>query len=264
VIRVFLWGCALTLPAVLLEKLTNAQISWPTLWQSFAASFFLIAPIEESFKLLAVWLGIYRRRDFREPVDGLVYSITAALGFATVENVVYMAIFGPSVIWLRAALATPAHVMFSVMWGYSMGLARFRRNRELLTILKGLTISVLLHGTYNSLVAVSPVTGFMTLIPLMIFMGWLMFRRMRDFRLNQPFPPLGKGPLIWCPMCGAYTIEGDGCCPRCGTRVPPVETDVPRFCGKCRARLDPGRDTCYRCGQTVATTIDCPPAACSV
>ncbi len=260
VLRVFLWGCAVTVPAGLLEHLTHARVEQQSLEQSIAVSFLLIAPLEEAFKLLAVWLGIYRRRDFREPIDGLVYSTTAALGFASVENAVYVGIFGPGVFLLRAVFATPAHVMFSAMWGYSMGLARFRRNRELVTILKGLMISVLLHGAYNCLVAVSPTTGVMSLIPLMVLMGWLMNRRIRDFRRNYPFPSLGQGALIWCPTCGAYALEGTQFCPRCGARVPPLEIDIPRFCSKCRALLDPCRGTCYRCGQEVTPWGACPPA----
>jgi len=261
VLRVFLWGCAVTVPAGLLEHWTHARVEQQTLTESIIASFLLIAPLEEAFKLLAVWLGIYRKPDFREPIDGLVYSTTAALGFACVENVVYMGIFGPRVFLLRAIFATPAHVMFSAMWGYSMGVARFRRNRELVIILQGLIISVLLHGAYNCLVAVSPTTGVISLIPLMGLMVWLMNKRIRDFRQNYPFPPLGKGPLVWCPTCGAYTLEESGFCPRCGTRVPPLETDVPRFCSRCRALIDPGRETCYRCGQVVTPLDVCPPRA---
>jgi len=220
-----------------------------TLLQSAKASFFLIAPVEEFFKLLAVWLAIYRSRDFQEPTDGLVYSITAGLGFASVENVIYMAFFGPRVLFLRALFATPAHVMFSAMWGYSMGVARFRRERELLTILKGLLVATFFHGAYNFLVAVSPTTGVVSLIPLMVLMAWLMHRRIQHFRANYPFPPIGTGPLICCPTCGAYTLESDEHCSRCGAIIPQIEMDAPRFCGICRARVDPSQSTCSRCGQ---------------
>lgn len=253
-VRVFLWGCVLTVPAGLLEHITNARVEQETLLQSARVSFLLIAPVEEFFKLLAVWIGIYRRRDFREPTDGLIYSITSGLGFASVENVVYMAFFGPHVLLLRAVFATPAHVMFSAMWGYSMGVARFRRERELLTILKGLLVAIVLHGAYNFLVAVSPTTGVISLIPLMVLMAWLMNRRIQHFRANYPFPSIGKGPLVCCPTCGAYTLEAGEHCSRCGAIIPQMEIDAPRFCGICRARIDPSRDVCRRCGQPTGFT----------
>jgi len=249
--RVFLCGCACTIPAALVEHVTDARVDQETLLRAGMTSFFLIAPIEEFFKLLAVWVTVYRSRDFNDPFQGLIFAVTAALGFASVENIVYMGFLGPSVIVLRAAFATPAHVMFSCMWGYSMGLARFRRDREIWTIFKGFLAAILLHGFYNFLVAVHPRAGVILLIPLMGFMGWLMYRLVRNFRLNHPFSPIGKGALIECPICGALTLEGEMSCARCGAAIPLMETDAPRFCGTCRALLDPARGTCPRCGEKV-------------
>jgi len=212
-------------------------------------SFLLIGPVEELAKLIAVWLAIYRSPDFREPLDGIIYAATAAIGFACVENIVYLGYLGPGIIVSRALFATPAHVMFSSMWGYSLGLARFRREGEFLTVFKGLAISAVLHGMYNFLVALHPRTAMFSLLPLMIFMGWLMNRRIQDFRQNLPFPSLGKGALIYCPNCGAYVPEEAESCNRCGFRIPPMEVDAPRFCGRCRARLKPGCETCPSCGE---------------
>jgi len=249
-----------TLPTVIIEDITGAGLVQTTLWSSAAVSFLLIGPIEEFFKLTAVWTAIYRSQDFREPTDGIFYAATAALGFASVENIVYMGWLGPAVIVSRALFATPAHVMFSSMWGYSMGLARFRRDREVLTILKGFLLAAFLHGSYNFLVALSPKAAMVTLIPLMVLMGWIMNRRIREFRRTCPFPPIGDGPLVACPNCGAYTLEGEPTCARCGALVSPVELDAPRYCGRCRARLDPCRDTCTRCGGPVALSRLCAPS----
>jgi protease PrsW len=258
--RVFLWGCACTIPAFVLENVTGAVLPQEDLVRSAEVSFLLIGPIEEFFKLVAVWIGIYRSRDFREPIDGIVYAATAALGFASLENIMYMGLFGPEIVVRRALFATPAHVMFASMWGYSMGLARFRREGELLTIARGFLIAASLHGFYNFLVAVYPATAMLSLIPLMAFMGWLMNYRIQEFRKKYPFPPLGDGALISCPNCGAYTLESSDRCGRCGFAVPLLETDAPRFCGHCRARLDPCRETCARCGEPASLGRLCPPA----
>jgi protease PrsW len=251
VVRVFLAGCACTIPVGIIEHATGAGLVQDTLLRSGTMSFLLIAPLEELSKLAAVWLAVYRRPDFREPLDGIIYSGTAAMGFASVENIVYLVYLGPGIIVSRALFATPAHVMFSSMWGYSLGLARFRREGEISTITKGLVISALLHGTYNFLVALHPKTAMFSLLPLMIFMGWLMNRRIQDFRRNFPFPSLGKGAVIYCPNCGAYTPEKAETCNRCGFQIPLVETDAPRFCGRCRARLAPGRGICPSCGERI-------------
>jgi protease PrsW len=260
VARVFLWGCACTIPTFVVENITGAGLRQDTLARSAEVSFLLIGPIEEFFKLVAVWVAIYRTSDFQEPIDGIVYAATAALGFACVENTIYMGLLGPAIVVPRALFATPAHVMFASMWGYSMGLARFKRDGELLTIAKGFLTAAGLHGFYNFLVAVYPGTAMLSLIPLMAFMGWLMSYRIQEFRRNYPFPPLGAGALVSCPNCGAYTLEKSDKCGRCGFVIPLLETDAPRYCGRCRAQLDPCRDTCARCGEPASLTRLCPPA----
>src|SRR5262245_18594707 len=53
--------------------------------------FFVVGPIEELLKLLVVYLYAYRREEFDEPLDGVIFSAAAALGFAAVENVFYLA-----------------------------------------------------------------------------------------------------------------------------------------------------------------------------
>lgn len=268
VIRVFFLGCAGTLPALLLSALTDMPLYQQPIFRAILVSLFLVGPREEFVKLAAVWIGAYRSREFREPADGVMFAVTAALGFAWVENIVYLeqarlvalmqgvpyqahayAMF--PVFVERTLFATPAHVMFSAMWGYSMGLARFRRERELLTISKGFVAATLLHGVYNVIVAINPRVAIITLIPLMLFMAWLMYGRIKDSRTNLPFLPLGEGAFICCPTCGAYTREDESLCSRCGTHLSFVEPGTARYCGRCRARLDPLRTECPGCGEKV-------------
>ena len=227
--RVFLAGCACTVPAAAIERLTGAGLTQPTLASSAAVSFCLIAPLEELAKLLAVWVSVYRSDDFREPIDGLIYAATAALGFACIENVLYLGILGPRVILPRTAYATPAHVMFSCMWGYSMGMARFMREGELLAIGKGFAFSLVLHGMYDFVVAVYARLAIVSLLPLMVFMAWLMDRRIKEFRSRFPFPVFTESALIICPTCGAYTSETANACSRCGVPIPLLATDTPAF-----------------------------------
>lgn len=261
VLRVFMWGCAVTVPAVIVEGLTGAGLIRGPLIHSTAVSFFLIGPIEEFFKLLAVWVAVYRSQDFREPIDGIIYALSAALGFASVENLLYISKFGPEIVWTRIMYATTAHVLFASMWGYSLGLARFQREGELLTVGKGLVVAALLHGAYDAVAAIYQQAAKISLLPLMALMIWLMYRRVREFRRTSPFRPIGDGAVIVCPNCSAYTLESEEACARCGFPVPLMEIDAPRFCGRCRALLEPCRDTCSRCGAPVDLRGLCPPVS---
>ncbi|MBI4964324.1 MAG: PrsW family intramembrane metalloprotease [Desulfomonile tiedjei] len=257
--RVFCAGLLCTIPTGIVEHFTGAGLVQDTLLRSAEMSFFLIGPLEELSKLVAVWLIIYRSSDFREPLDGIIYAGTAAVGFASVENIIYLLHLGPGIIVSRVLFATPAHVMFSSMWGYSMGLARFRREGELKTILSGFILAAFLHGTYNFLVAFNPKAAVFLLVPLLVFMGWLMNSKIQQFRRDLRFPVLGQGALIYCPNCGAYAPEESDSCLRCGLDIPLLETDAPRFCGKCRARLDPCAEACASCGALVHRRPSCLP-----
>ncbi len=78
---------------------------------------------EEGAKLLGATALAARRREFDEPVDGIVYAAASALGFAAAENVEYFAQgrLGGALIVSRAFMTVPAHVLFSSIWGYALG-----------------------------------------------------------------------------------------------------------------------------------------------
>lgn len=260
---VFLWGCASTLPASLPGLLTGTHLAAETPLWAVTKSFLVIAPVEELCKLAAVWVAIYRKPAFREPLDGIIFAATAALGFAAVENVRYMVELGPDAVIRRLAFVTPAHVMFSAMWGYSMGVARFSRDRELIILAKGLATATLLHGMYNSAVALCNQLNVLPLLPtisaLMGVMAWMVYRRVKASRAEHPFQPLGEGALICCPTCGAFVPESSEQCPRCEGEVPRYSIDSLRFCAKCRAELAPCSDSCPRCGEAVTLLPVCSP-----
>src|SRR5215813_8009695 len=135
----FALGALATLPATALEMLA-------------IGCFVVIGPIEELCKFLAVWLWIYRRPEFDEPIDGIVYASAAALGFASLENAFYVLDFRAGAVrWgvfvTRAVLAVPGHVLFSSMWGYALGRARFRRY----PVAAMVVAAAMLHARYDFL-----------------------------------------------------------------------------------------------------------------
>ncbi|PSP76170.1 PrsW family intramembrane metalloprotease [Halobacteriales archaeon QS_1_68_20] len=131
--------------------------------------FFLlvVGPVEETVKLLAVRLYAFRSSRFDAVVDGAVYGAFAGLGFATIENFIYitrivgqsgeLAIVGAGggIATVRA-LAGPGHVIYSAIAGYYLGLAKFNRRNRGPIVVKGLLIAVLVHAGYNVLSGVAP------------------------------------------------------------------------------------------------------------
>ncbi|MHC4953884.1 MAG: PrsW family intramembrane metalloprotease [Planctomycetota bacterium] len=149
VIRVFLLGALAAGPVFLLEY----HLRMPgTVLHEF---FIRVALVEEVFKVLPVlWLA-WRSREFNEPMDGMMYAISAALGFAAAENAVYAMQAGNLLAIVRAFTTTLVHVSLSGLVGYAIGLARFGRPYRTVIVVATFAAAVTLHGAFNLFVAMS-------------------------------------------------------------------------------------------------------------
>ena len=159
VAKAFVVGMLLTAPAIALGAQLRIHFplgeslepeSW--IW-AFQASFLTTAPLEEGLKFLAVYVFFFHHKDFDEPIDGLVYSGTVALGFASAENIFYLAHYGAEVLPFRAFLAVPGHFLFAASFGYAMGLRTVdstpRRLPAPWDLIAALLAAIAAHGAYN-------------------------------------------------------------------------------------------------------------------
>ena len=134
--------------------------------------FLIVGPVEEAVKLLAVRLYPYRDDRFDAVIDGAVYGAAAGLGFATIENALYIVqntemvsgtlqafSEGGDIAAVRA-LAGPGHVIYSAFAGYYLGLAKFNPDDAGPIVLKGLLIATVIHAGYNTLAG--SVTGLLS------------------------------------------------------------------------------------------------------
>lgn len=107
---------------------------------------------EEGAKLLAAYLAAFHQRAFNEPVDGIIYAVTASLGFAAVENMFYVLTYGIEVGPTRAVVTSLAHASFGGIAGLFLGMAKLNEDLDWRHVLKGLGIAALLHGVYDFLI----------------------------------------------------------------------------------------------------------------
>lgn len=153
----FLAGCFSVLPAIILEKALPGlvPVSNGTGMLSVAIfTFVIVAGSEEFSKYLFLRYYAYRKPSFNEPYDGIVYAVMVGMGFATIENLLY--VFGSENLgaaWatagLRAVTAVPAHATFAAVMGYYVGLAKFNHTHERRLMLQGFLGAVVLHGFYD-------------------------------------------------------------------------------------------------------------------
>lgn len=115
----------------------------------FVTAFFKVALVEEFSKFAFVRFILYRNKNFNEPFDGIVYAVMVSMGFATLENILYVREYGVVTAILRMFTAVPAHATFGILMGYFLGLAKFSHNRGLLLSLIALAVPTLFHGAYD-------------------------------------------------------------------------------------------------------------------
>jgi len=94
-------------------------------------AFFLSGFVEELAKWVILVTAVYHWDEFDEPLDGVVYGVAVALGFATLENWLFLIRLGLGVAWQRALFAVPAHALFGATMGYYAGRAKFDRGPRL-------------------------------------------------------------------------------------------------------------------------------------
>ena len=194
---VFVLGMLAIFPA---ERLSRFAMGFFT-----QGTFLLIAAqafVEELMKFLAAYLGaMWHNRDFDEPIDAMIYLITAAIGFSAFENVLFMyySVDGGGMLTgfhsnaLRFIGATMLHTLSSATLGAFIGFAFYRstfiKNKSLII---GLILATLLHSMYNGLILMqgnSETSGYLTIFGMMwvgIIVLLFFFEKIKDiFRPNK-------------------------------------------------------------------------------
>ncbi|PQJ74936.1 PrsW family intramembrane metalloprotease [Polaribacter gangjinensis] len=129
-----------------------------SIYQQFINAFFLVGLVEEFSKYIIVKYYAQKNSEFNEPFDGIVYAVMVSMGFAALENILYVFEHGAATGILRAFTAVPAHATFGILMGYFMGLAKFSKNKQLLNF-TGLVVATFFHGSYDFFLFINFIPG---------------------------------------------------------------------------------------------------------
>lgn len=181
------FGALCTIPAVwletfaavfennLAEKIGAVQSDGTILMSTFTYYsyqflhyFFTVSVVEEGLKWLVLFLFIRKNKNFNSLFDGIIYSVFVSLGFAVLENIMYVFEYGMSTAVLRAVTAIPGHTFFGVFMGYFFSLYKIsnvkavyekrwgKAGKSIITggrakyyLLLSFLIPVFLHGLYD-------------------------------------------------------------------------------------------------------------------
>ena len=159
-IKLILMGVLAAFISMLLESIGQrllglSRIDPESPLYTILTAFFVVAAVEEGSKYFLMHRRVWKHPAFDYRFDAIVYAVFTSLGFAAMENVMYVFGFGLSVLLARALLSIPGHMSFAVIFGVFYGRAKKYANRGqkgacAANILLGYLLSVFFHGFYDS------------------------------------------------------------------------------------------------------------------
>ncbi|SEP71511.1 Membrane proteinase PrsW, cleaves anti-sigma factor RsiW, M82 family [Treponema bryantii] len=198
VLKVVIYGAFFSIPCAAAERFLISMISMyydpATIQIAWMENTVGVALVEEFSKWLVLMLIVWKNRNFDYRYDGIVYAVSASLGFAALENILYVVSYGTGVSIGRAIFAIPGHATFGVFMGYWLSRAKTfwldgKTGRMKFCKLLALGIPMLIHGAYDFLLseqvaALGYQYVFYIYVILLDFFAWRIIKH--EFRTDRP------------------------------------------------------------------------------
>lgn len=190
IIEVFILGVASTFPAAYLNTgINNFFSSGEVINDALLTGFFAGGFVEETLKYLILYYIVLRKKEFNEPMDGIVYGVVVSLGFATEENFSYVyqiasAYNIPSIDMAiaRSYSAVPMHGLNGCVMGFYFGLYAFKGQKKYLGY--ALLIPILFHGSYNFLIGIGTSYHYLILV-ILLFMSFGLHKKLKLLQIEK-------------------------------------------------------------------------------
>ncbi len=189
-----LLGALAVLPILFVESylIKNPLFVSNSIFSAAAYDGFVVAGFsEEFFKFLVFMLLIWGNKNFNEKFDGIVYAVFISLGFAGIENLMYVFNYGIQTGYVRAITAVPLHAIVGVIMGYHFGLAKLGKiAMRPIHLILALLLPIFFHGLYDWIVMINQSWYLFLFIPYLFFLWHRAFRRMRTLSDTSRFKPV--------------------------------------------------------------------------
>lgn len=181
-------GCLSVLPILLMEQILSIPMSYMTGYDKAGWNAFVVAAFsEELYKFIAVMLVVWRSPHFNEKFDGIVYAVCVSMGFAMVENIMYVLESGVSTAYMRAITAVPAHAVMGITMGYFLGLAKMNPETRVNNLIRSLLAAIMIHGAYD-FILMSEMPYFMSIFVIYVIALYRYgIKRMKEHSEDSPF-----------------------------------------------------------------------------
>lgn len=198
VLKIFLWGALVTLPVFLVQiglATLLSKSNLPPLATTLLYWFVVIALSEELFKYLVIRTKVINSPELDEPLDLMLYMVIAALGFAALENILYL--FCPvdqisfnslinrtlMISFIRFIGATFLHTLCSATIGYFIAVSLYDQRNRIFEVAFGIIMATFLHGLYNfSIMTMEGNLKFAVPAIILIFLATFVFSRFNKLK----------------------------------------------------------------------------------
>lgn len=187
IIKLMIFGALSCIPASIMESfIDSAMPAYPEGSLSYALSmaFVSAALCEEICKFAFLRFGAWNNPEFGYRFDGIVYGVAVAVGFAALENILYVAQGGFSTALMRGVLAVPLHAFCGVYMGIFFGAAKaaqVRGRSSLGFTFLALFVPMMIHGIYDTLAFLGNQTATIVLLSFVLLMYIVSIRYVRRF-----------------------------------------------------------------------------------
>ena len=177
-------------------------------------SFCIISFVEEISKFIFIYLISYHNKEYDQLYDMIVYSVFVALGFALIENLLYVFEGGLRVAISRLIFAVPTHASVAVFMGYYLSFAKLadiNNNKKLKNkyLILSLLVPITLHGVYDYMVYSNSYIMYYLFFFFTIILFVKANKKLKEISLMTMTIKNDR-----CPHCGAY-MQNESLCEKC-------------------------------------------------
>ena len=212
IFKLLIFGAISCIPAMFMEQFVDSLL--PGAFRDpvsylIAEAFLVAALCEELCKFLLLSLGSWRHKSFDYRFDGIVYGVSVAVGFALLENVLYVMEGGVYVAIMRGLMAVPLHAFCGVFMGVFYGAAKKYsivgdHGKARGAVLMALVIPMVIHGIYDSLAFLGEYGTTFILLAFVVFMYIVAIKAVNKFSREDWSASFYRQSLA-----GNRTIDGE-------------------------------------------------------
>ena len=246
-VKLFLLGIACCILVLLLSDVLSLVFPFMdkgttsmNIFEVLAYSFIGVALVEEFCKWLMVYLGAYSHKAYDEVYDGIVYSVYVSLGFAFIENLLY--VLGNESISIgiaRGLLAVPAHACDAVFMGYYLSLdkayaSRGQKKLEKKNLILSVVAPTILHGTYDFCLFAQEISLMLVFVIFVITLFIISIKKIKQLSSSQKTKNSHQNNYYTQrtnqDQSSTVNNQQNNFCSNCGVKVDG------NFCGNCGTR----------------------------